>query len=150
LCSFLKPLVISSFLGPNIFLRTLLSNTLGLCTFLMPETTSHTHKKTTDKIIVLYILIFYVFRQQTRRQNILNWMATGITQNESTLNFHMNQILIRLLSFQNIFALPHFQRIYLLHLCYDFALNSGYGTSIYTALSFLRVFFQTNLLTSVH
>jgi hypothetical protein len=48
--NFLQPPVISSFEGPNIFLCTLLSNTLNLCSYHdMRDQISHPHK-TTGKI----------------------------------------------------------------------------------------------------
>jgi hypothetical protein len=58
-CSFLQPPVTSSLLGPNIHLSALFSNTLNLCSSLnVRDKVSHPYKKTTGKIIVLYILIF--------------------------------------------------------------------------------------------
>ena len=58
LCSSLHPPVTSSLLGPNIFLSTLFSNTLSLCSSLdVSDHVSHPYR-TTRKIIVLYILIF--------------------------------------------------------------------------------------------
>jgi hypothetical protein len=55
LCSFLQPPVTSSLFGPNI-LNTLFSNTLSLCSLLtFRDQVSHPCR-TTDKIIVLYIL----------------------------------------------------------------------------------------------
>jgi hypothetical protein len=33
---------------------------------------SHTYRKTADKIIVLYVVIFYVLGQQNRRQEVLD------------------------------------------------------------------------------
>jgi hypothetical protein len=53
LCSLLHSPVISSFLGPNILLSTLFSNTLSLCFYLsVRDQVSHPYK-TTDKITVL-------------------------------------------------------------------------------------------------
>jgi len=57
LCSFLQPLVTSSLFSPNILLSTLFSNMLRLCSLSVREQVSHPYK-TTDKIMVLYILIF--------------------------------------------------------------------------------------------
>ena len=58
LCSFLHSPVISPFLGPNILLSTLFSNTLSLCSsFIVSDQVSHPYK-TTGKILVLCILIF--------------------------------------------------------------------------------------------
>ena len=55
--SFLHSLVTSSFLGPNILLNTIFSNTLSLCSSLnVSDQVSHPYK--TGKIIVLNILIF--------------------------------------------------------------------------------------------
>jgi hypothetical protein len=45
LCNFLHSPVTSSFLGPNIFLRTLFSNTLSLCSSLSArDQVSHPYK----------------------------------------------------------------------------------------------------------
>jgi hypothetical protein len=50
----------------------LFSNTVSLRYSLnVGDKISHQYK-TTDKIIILYVLIFFLFRQQTRRQNVLN------------------------------------------------------------------------------
>jgi hypothetical protein len=58
LCKFLHSPVTSSFLGPNILLRTLFSNTLSLCSYLnVKDQVSHPYK-TTGRIMVLYILTF--------------------------------------------------------------------------------------------
>jgi hypothetical protein len=61
LCSFLHSPVTSSLFGPNILLSILFSNTLGLCSSLnVRDQVSHPYR-TTDKIIVLHILIFKFF-----------------------------------------------------------------------------------------
>jgi len=54
LCGFLHSPVTSSLLGPNILLSTLFSNTLSLRSSL-----SVSNHKTTGKILVLCILIFF-------------------------------------------------------------------------------------------
>ena len=60
LCSLLHFPVTLYILGPNILLSTLLSNTLSLPSSLnVSDNVSHPY--TTDKIIVLYILIFIFF-----------------------------------------------------------------------------------------
>jgi hypothetical protein len=67
LCNFLH-YPSSSLLGPNIFLNTLFSETLSLCSSLkVKDHVSHPYR-TTGKIIVFYILIFRYFRE-TGRQN---------------------------------------------------------------------------------
>jgi len=60
LCSLLHSLVTSSFLGPNILLNTLFSNTLSLPSSLnVNDKVLHPYK-TTGRIIVLYILILKI------------------------------------------------------------------------------------------
>ena len=57
-CSFLHSSVTSSLLGPNILLNTLFSKTLSLrSSLILSDQVSHPFK-TTDKILVLYNLIF--------------------------------------------------------------------------------------------
>ena len=65
LCSFLHSPVISSLLYPNIFFRTLFSNTLSVCSSLsVSDQVSHPYK-TAGKIIILYVVIFIL---QCRKQ----------------------------------------------------------------------------------
>jgi len=56
LCSLLHSPVISFLLWPNILLHSVFSNTLNLCSFLNVSDQVPDPCKTTDKIIVLYIL----------------------------------------------------------------------------------------------
>jgi hypothetical protein len=94
LCSSLHPPVTSSLFGPNIFLSTLFSNALSLCSSLnVGDQVSHTYR-TSGKTIVLYILIFTFFLQQTRRQKVLDRMVASFTRIQSPLNLLLNQILI--------------------------------------------------------
>jgi hypothetical protein len=68
-------------------------NTLSLCSSINFGV-SHPYR-TTDKITVLYVLIFFsFFWQQTRRQKGLGWMVASITRIQSLLNFLLNRDLI--------------------------------------------------------
>jgi hypothetical protein len=68
---FLQPPVSSYLFGPNILLNTLFLNTLSLRSSRnVRNQVSHPYR-TTGKIIVLYILDLYDFRQQTRGQKVL-------------------------------------------------------------------------------
>ena len=74
LCNFLHSPVTPSPLGPNIPLNTLFSNTLSLCSSLsVSDQDSHPYK-TTDRIIVLYILICIFF--------IANWKKRFCTERQ--------------------------------------------------------------------
>jgi hypothetical protein len=58
LCNFLYSPVTSSLLGPDILLRSLFSNTVGLCSSLnVRDQVSHPYK-TTGRITVLHVLTF--------------------------------------------------------------------------------------------
>jgi hypothetical protein len=79
LCNLLHSPVTSSFLGQNILLRPLLSNTLSLCSsHSVRDQVSHLYK-TTGRIVVFYILTFTFLesRQEDRR---LNQMVASIPQ----------------------------------------------------------------------
>jgi hypothetical protein len=78
LCSFLQLLATSSLLDSNIFLRTLFSGILNLCS-------SHSVRETvipiqkTGKLVVLYILIFKPLKRRQVDKR-LNRMVTSISQ----------------------------------------------------------------------
>jgi hypothetical protein len=86
-CYFISPW--SKYSPQNVF-----SNIASICPSLnVRDHVSHSYK-TKGKIIVLYILLFYFCRQQTRRQKVLDWMVARITRIQSPLIFLLNQISI--------------------------------------------------------
>jgi hypothetical protein len=89
LCGFFRHPITWSLFSPNIFLSTLFSNTLTLCSSInIREHTNHGQ----DHNCVYSD--FYVFRQQTRRQMFLDWMVASITWIKSPLNFLLNEMYI--------------------------------------------------------
>jgi hypothetical protein len=69
LCSYLQSPITSSLFDQNFLLSTLFSNTISLCSFLIVrDQVSHPYR-TTNRIIVLYILIFTFLdsRQEDKR-----------------------------------------------------------------------------------
>jgi hypothetical protein len=74
-------------LGSKYFSRHPVLEPLSLYSSLnIRDKVSHPYK-TTSRITVLLYFSFYVFKQQTRRQKFLNWMAASITRIQSALNF---------------------------------------------------------------
>jgi hypothetical protein len=69
LCKFLHSPVTSSLVGPNIFLSTLFSNNLSLCSSLNVRVQVSHPYKTTGRITVFYFLTFnfIVSRREDRR-----------------------------------------------------------------------------------
>jgi len=95
LCSFLHSSVTSSILGPNIFLSTLFSDTLSLCSSLNVNDQVSYPYKTTGKIIVMYILILTNLDSKTEDKKILHRMTASIPWLQPALNFFLSIILIR-------------------------------------------------------
>ena len=84
LCSFLHFPVTSSLLGPNILLNTLFSNTLSLRSSLnVNDQVSHPYK-TTNKIIVLCILIS-ILLDKNWKTKLLHQMIASIPRLQSAL-----------------------------------------------------------------
>jgi len=77
LCRFFHSSVPSSFLGPNVLLSTVFSNTLSLHSSLnVSDHVSHSYK-TTGKIIVQYVLIF-IFLDSKLKAKILHRVIASI------------------------------------------------------------------------
>jgi hypothetical protein len=94
LCSFLHSPVTSFLFGANIPLSTLFSNirSLGFSPYCQRPSFTHIQNHRTNCNPVHSN--FYSFRQQTRRQYVLDRMVASITRIQSLLNFLLNIILI--------------------------------------------------------
>ena len=124
--SFLHSPVTSSLLGPTILLSILFSYTLSLCSsHHMIDQISHPYK-TSNKIIILYIVL-YIFGYQTARQKILHQMMASIPwlslfSISSWIEFWFISVVPKFLS------CPPFQRICYKYIYCDFVLHSDLKT----------------------
>jgi hypothetical protein len=95
LCSFVHYSVTSSLLGPNSLLNILLSNTLSRCSSLnVSNKVSHPYKST-DKIIVLYILIFIFLDSNLQDKRFCTEWLQVFRKSQPALNFMLNRIFIK-------------------------------------------------------
>jgi hypothetical protein len=115
LCNFLHD-PSSYLLGPNILLNTLFSKTLSLCSsFKVRDQVSHPHS-TTDKITVLYILIFSFFLIWDGKTRDFGLNSSEYSPNLIYSWFHHECHSYFLVSSPSIWILPHFQMIHYLFL----------------------------------
>jgi hypothetical protein len=94
LCNFLRSLITSTLLGPNILPSTLFSNTLSLWPSLnVKDQVSHPCK-TTGRIMVLYILTFTFLDSRQEDKTTLNRIVASIPWIYSAVNLLVHAILI--------------------------------------------------------
>jgi hypothetical protein len=134
LCNFLHSPVTSFFLGSNILLRTLFSNTLSLWSSLtMRGQRSHSYK-TSGRINVFTYFNLYICNQQAGRQK------TGPNCSKRSPNLFCSQSLPAfnfdlLILFSSILTLQHLVKDLFISLCYASVLSSDNVTLTYNKFS---------------
>jgi hypothetical protein len=115
LCSLLHYPVTLPFLGQNILLNIVFSNTLSLLSSLnTSDQVSHT-KTTTDKIIVLPNISIFIFWIANWKTKILNLMIAIIPLLQSALNFFLKRIFI-CSSCSKIFLMLHPINVFIVYI----------------------------------
>jgi len=146
-CCLLHFPITSSPLSPNIFLRTLFSNKLSLCSSLgVRDDSWHPYKKKKRPNLVLYIFVFIFLNSKMGDKKILHRMITHIPRLQSVLNFFVNVILIC----SSCPKYPNCSTIStdLLPDFYVWSLSCMLVARHEHIFNFLSICFKTNLLTS--
>jgi hypothetical protein len=60
----------------------------------MSQTMFRTHTNLQAKLLFVVLSDLYIFRQQTIKQDVLNWMVASITRIKSAFNVFIDPILI--------------------------------------------------------
>jgi hypothetical protein len=139
LCSFLQPI-----LSLHLSLVQIFSSVPCSQTPYVRDQVSHPYR-TTGKISISYIPIFMFFNSRREDKKVLESMVTSITQIHSLLNNNFDL----LLSFPNIWTVPHFQSISVGYL-YIMILPCILVMRQQHTLNLLCIYFYTNLLTSIN
>ena len=122
LCSFLHSPVTSFFLGPNILLSTLLSNTFVLhCSLSVSDQVSHPYKPT-GKMMFLYILIFVFFSCKLEHKRCTEWQQAfpvfSLLLISSWMEVWFIGVVPKYLNYSSLSK--HFSSVFILWFCHAF------------------------------